>query len=543
MLSLIDATGEKRPIVGYERYHIKHVEDGCDKLEFDIDVTADVYQYIQEECVIENEDNVWLVKKIDDDRVSCELDFDFLKSRFYKNYESLTRTLTQVLEEHLPSGWTVQGANVSSISRTIRFDFCTDFDVIYECMNTYDVRFVWNIKKKTVTVYDPTQMSPTGEYLTSELNLKSLSFKGSSTDFATRIYAYGKEGVGIEDALVIVDGVETTYGLPYVDNNEYASKTICAYFSDERFEDPNSLYDKAIELLKNYAFPVRSFECKVIDLAKQNPEYSFLDFSMHKKVTLIDAERKIKVEHQIVEYDEYPDENDDNTVTLSCVPSTIKSGTDKKIASTEEKIEKASTDMSYRMNMATAMLTAAFGGYVTQNNGELFIMDNEDPALAKVVWRFNVNGFGKSSTGIDGPYTTAMTVDDTFVTNMIQAMVIRGDYIEANSIKADAINQSYTDGVLSQSFSAAEGLVQATFENLSNYLSNEENTGELDVLKQTIVDLKSTIEGLSLSYSQSFAGGMNHVKNSSGLNKTNGWTNIRREEIHGIFEPVLNVSL
>lgn len=524
MLRLIAADSSEHPITSYENYHIKHVEDGCDTLTFDLDVNDEIYPLIQEECRIINKNNHWLIKKIDDDRISCELDFDFLKQRFYKNYESKTRTLAQVLESHLPNGWIVEGANVSSISRTIRFDYCTDYDVVYECMKTYDVRFVWNIKIKVLKVVDTSKIEPTGEYLTSELNLKSLSFKGETTEFATRLYAYGKDGIGIEEAIISVDGNDVVYGLPYVDNTGYAEKVVCAYFSDERFTVPTNLYKEALSRIKTLSFPVRSYECKVIDLAKQSKEYEFLDLQMHKKVTLIDAERQIHVVHLVVEYDEYPDDEENNTVTLSCVPGTIQSSTQSKISATEEKIENTRTDFDYRINMATAMLTGAFGGHIYQENGEMFIMDNADPQLAQVVWRYNINGIGKSTTGIAGPYTTAMTIDDTFITNLIQAMIIRGEYIEAKSIKADAINQEYTDGVLGQAFSAAEGVVKSYFENVTNYLTNEEETGQLDVLRKDIANVVSTVDGITATYSQSYTGGINYVKNSSGLNGTNSWS-------------------
>lgn len=523
MLRLIAADGSEHPITSYENYHIKHKEDGCNNLTFDVDLSDAIYPLIQEECRIVNKDNHWLIKKIDDDRISCELDFDFLKQRIYKDYKSSTRTLAQVLESHLPAGWIVEGANVSSIGRTISFDFCTDYDVVYECMKTYDVRFVWNIKDKVLKVVDTSKIVPTGEYLTSELNLKSLSFKGETTSFATRLYAYGKDGIGIEEAIISVGGSDAVYGLPYVDSNSYADKIVCAYFKDERFTVPTNLYNEAVLRLNTLSFPVRSYECKVIDLAKQSKEYEFLDLQMHKKVTLIDAERQIHVVHLVVEYDEYPDDEDNNTVTLSCVPSTIQSSTQSKIESAEEKIEQTRTDFDYRVNMATAMLTGAFGGHIYQENGEMFIMDNPDPQLAQVVWRYNINGIGKSTTGIAGPYTTAMTIDDTFITNLVQAMIIRGDYIEANSIKATAINQEYTDGVLSQAFSAAEGMVKSSFNNVTQYLTNDEETGQLDVLRKDLANVVSTVDGITATYSQSYTGGINYVRNSSGLNSTSNW--------------------
>lgn len=514
MIVFYDAFGDPHPLSAYEDFCITHNLDGCDTMTFCIDTRHEQYPQLYEECRIVTDDNEWLIKKIDDDKIDCELNFDFLKTCVYSSYKSATRSLAEVLEDHLPDGWTIEGANISSIQRTIEFDFCTDYDVVYQCMNTYSVYFVWKIKEKRLVVYSQSAMQPTGEYLTNELNLKALSFKGETTDFATRLYAYGKDGMTMAEA--IVDG--EPYGLDYVENTSYVNKIVCAYWSDERYTVPEDLYADALEKLATLSFPVRSYECDVVDLAKQSDKYSFLDFKMHKKVTLIDVERGIRVEHQIVEYKEYPDEPERNKVTLSCVPETIQTRIASVSSTLSDETEKIVTSFDERIAMATAMLTGAFGSYFYSNGSELFMMDNPDPAQAEVVWRWNVNGFGKSSTGIDGPYTTALTFDDQFITNTINAMVIRGSLIEADSIAATSISQSYTDGVLEQSFSAAEGLVQAAFSDLSTYLSNDDGTGELDVIQKSLTQMRATIDALTLNFANEYQGGVNYVHNSSGLN-------------------------
>ncbi len=435
MIRLIGADGVHHPLSGYRRLHIKHKLDGCDTLTFYLDTAHEQYPLIAEECRILAAGNSWLVKKIDDDRITCELNFDFLKGRFYRNYKSETRLLTQVLAAHLPDGWTVENGNVSTIRRSISFDYCTDYDVVYQCMHTYGVYFVWHIPEKRVVVHNPDMEVPTGEYLTTELNLKALSFKGSTSDFATRIYAYGADGMTMESA--IVDG--TAYGLQYIDDNTYSDKVVVAYWADERYTVPENLYADAKAKLAVMANPVRSYSCDAEDLAARDSRYSFLDFAMHKVITLIDRDRGIRVNHQIVEYDEYPDGEDDNKITLSSVPATIKTRTARIAEQTTEEIAQSSNYLESRINMATAMLTGVFGGHVYSNGSEIFIMDTADPNTAQVVWRWNINGFGKSSTGIQGPYTTAMTFDDTFITSLINAVVIRGEYIVANSIAANKL--------------------------------------------------------------------------------------------------------
>lgn len=521
MIVFYDAAGSPVPLEDYEDYSVTHKLDGCDEMTFSLDTHHDLYPLLYEEARVVANGNEWLVKKIDDDKIDCELNFDSMKGTIYSSYRSTTRTLQEVLEDHLPEGWAILGAGVSSIRRTIEFDYCTDFDVIYQCMSTYKVYFVWDIPRKRLTVVSQTAMQSTGEYLTSELNLKSLSFKGDTTEFATRLYAYGKDGMTMEEA--IVNGER--YGLPYVENKSYVDKVVCAFWSDDRYTVPENLYEDALDKLTTLSMPVRSYECNVIDLAKQNDEYSFLDFSMHKKVTLIDIERSIRVEHQIVEYMEYPDEPDRNKVTLSCVPDTIRTAIQNAVSTFGDEIERVQTDYDARIAMATAMLTGAFGGYVFSNGSELFIMDAEDPAQAQVVWRWNVNGFGKSSTGIDGPYTTALTFDDQFITSVINAMVIRGSLIEANSVKAESISQSYTDEVLQQSFSASKGLVEALFQQISTYLSNDDGNGKLDVIHSKLTDIQATIDGLQVSIASAYSGGINYAKNSSGLNGvSDDWT-------------------
>ena len=687
MISIYDSAGALHPLKGYTNYRIRHKENGEDTLSFYMDTALEQYRLIREEAKIQTEQNEYLVKKIDDNKIDCVLNFDFLKERAYYDYKSETETLLAVLLRHLPAGWTVEGGNVSTIRRTITFDACTDYDVVMQCRKTYSVKFMWFILEKRLVVVDPDQMNPTGEYVTNELNLKSLSFKGETTSFATRLYAYGLDGMTMEEA--IVDG--SRYGKTYVDNTEYADKVICATWVDERYTVPENLYTDAVNKLADLSWPVRSYSCKVDDLAKQNPRYSFLTFSMWRKITLIDTQRNIRVEHQIVQYDEYPEDSGRNEIVLSCVPKkitdrineamesgggdavdqlrqeletfinttystdlanlnqkidgkieTFNQATDPALnwtdadtkaehvgdlwydtanqkyyrydltenvytwqelkatppdsvvtaingkariftsqpappysvgdlwfdssssdimtcttarasgsytASDWEKRNKYTDDtvaeevdaklveavadltelvydqdsavtqaLTDRLNMATAMLTTAFGSYFYVDNGNLYMMDDTDPAQAQVVWRWNVNGFGKSSTGIDGPYTTAMTVDDSFLTGVVNATIIRGDLIEANSISAEKIQQTYTDGVLTSAYTAAKGYVDAMFTDLNNYLSNDDGSGQIDILRADITNIQQTIEGLNIDFSESFRGGINYVHNSSGLN-------------------------
>lgn len=78
---------------------------------------------------------------------------------------------------------------------------------------------------------------------------------------------------------------------------------------------------------------------------------------------------------------------------------------------------------------ASNQITSALGGYIYKTQDELYIMDTDNPNTAQKVWRWNLNGLGYSSTGIEGPYNLAITQDGQIV----------GDFIATGTISADRV--------------------------------------------------------------------------------------------------------
>ena len=75
---------------------------------------------------------------------------------------------------------------------------------------------------------------------------------------------------------------------------------------------------------------------------------------------------------------------------------------------------------------ATALINAGINGYVVVNSNEILIMDTPDKTTAAKVWRWNSGGFGYSSTGYNGTYGTAITMDGAIIADFITAGVLRG---------------------------------------------------------------------------------------------------------------------
>ena len=96
----------------------------------------------------------------------------------------------------------------------------------------------------------------------------------------------------------------------------------------------------------------------------------------------------------------------------------------------------------------TQLLAGGYGGHVvigTSADGypeEILIMDTEDKATAVNVIRMNSAGIGFSSSGYNGPFDTAWTVDGHFYADWIDAGTLNANLIRAGEI-TDAYNQFY----------------------------------------------------------------------------------------------------
>lgn len=121
------------------------------------------------------------------------------------------------------------------------------------------------------------------------------------------------------------------------------------------------------------------------------------------------------------------------SIHLGSLRSTLISTLNDREASTIQTIEDTFAHVSDEVNRATAWLTGSNGYIVAVKNQdgswkELLAMDTNDPAQAIKVMRLNENGLGGSSTGINGPYTTAILSDGTIVATRIATGILQDHY-------------------------------------------------------------------------------------------------------------------
>ena len=437
-------------------YYIKQLASGLDELLFTISIWDENYAAIQEESSIREESGSpvnYLVKAIDGGKqtatVKCQIDLDDWKSVLSLNYNSGSNSVGDIVNAVKPTGWTVTNHSGITYKRTIKLEAATPLDVLDQCRSTFNnITFRFDNINKIVDIINMTGGTNLGAFVTRDLNLTANDYKGKSSNFATRLYAYGKDGLSFAS----ING-----GKPYVENHTYSDRVICAYWSDERYTVAANLLLDAQAKINAMAVPQRSFDLSVVDLAAVDPaKYGELDFKLFSVVSLIDQTRSgSKVDHTVVERWIYPYHPEKNKVTLSTAAPRIQSQVSQIINSVTNVNSDWNQQQAAYINALTASILGASGGSVrlldTNDDGEpdtLYIADDPDPDQAVHVWRFNYQGWAASTNGYNGPFTLGATFDDggTIYANVLKVLNINADNINAGTINADNINVTNING-------------------------------------------------------------------------------------------------
>ncbi len=468
MLTLYSG-GKGYPIQN-DDYYIREIPGGLNEVIFNISIWDELYPLLTEEANIrEGEGQLYLIKQIDGGaqaaKVVCQLDLDEWRSEMLLNYTNGSATVNQTISGILPNGWTIQDRALLNIRRTIEGNY-TPFEVVQACQETYGVQVQFDNKTKAITLFFAENEKPLGAFATRDLNLKEINYKGKSTNFATRLYAYGKDGLSF---------ASINDGKPYVDDNTYSSRVICAYWKDERYEVAENLLEDAKKNLAAIAVPQRSYDCNVVDLAATNPEmYGFQDFSMFSVITLIDDSKNARINHQVVERWSYPYYPEKNKVILSTVVPKIQS----QIVQVQQQINNPNSNFQQiqqsKIDNATNWLTGADGYVIAvkDDNGtwkEILFLDTPSAETAKNVLRINTNGIGFSTNGVNGPYRNAWTIDGSLVADFITTGVLTANLIKAGVLQslngATSINMETGEASLTGSITTASDGFQVTLGN------------------------------------------------------------------------------
>ena len=447
-----------------DKCYCDHNLNGFDTLTFEIQRKNDNHKSIVEEAKVYVFGNRFIIKKIDEHSdfttVNCELDLDEWKAKINKNYRAVNELIINVMQNVIPDGWTITyGTGVDTTSRATvekqegkEFIAVTSLELLDYISNAFSVVFNFDVLLKTITVINIDAFTSSGDFFMEDLNMTELGYNGDSTNFITRVYAYGKDGLTFAD---INDDKE------YVENVSYSNKIINYVLIDERYTVKANLLQYAQKVLNEKCQPVKSYTCSI-----KNFEGSIW---LYKVVTIIDQRRQTKVEHQCVKYREYNNHNLD-VITLSSQSPSIEKIVSDNVKTTNDLIAEQSTYIfgviQDEIEEATSKITGNQGGYfkwIYDADGKPIELvnfgDTKDINTAQKVWRWNQGGLGHSNNGYNGTYDLALTNDGKINASMITTGILNAGVIRAGIIQ-DLQNSNFWNletGAFSLSANATVG--------------------------------------------------------------------------------------
>ena len=261
-------------------------------------------------------------------------------------------------------------------------------------------------------------------------------------------------------------------------------KTTRIHYSDIKISEETS-ESQALEALRNTA--KQEFENGIdkpqvtatVEFVPLQDTEEYKDFSVLEKVYIGDTvqifheDLKIELSTKVISYEFDALSQRYKKVILGNVNP--KYGDTQRQYVKQQK-EETTTALEQAIINATQLITGNSGGYVvlhpSEKPQEIFIMDTPDMNSAQRVWRWNLSGLGYSSTGTNGPFELAMTMDGAIIADFITAGTINGALIKAGSVETESLSQEYkqsvTDAIndvessVTQAFQAADGKLSST---------------------------------------------------------------------------------
>lgn len=287
------------------------------------------------------------------------------------------------------------------------------------------------------------------------VNLLDLTKYQDATKIATCLIPYGanveyKDKVGKKQTR-IVDITSVNGGKDYI---EAEPATIEKYgkiwttYQWQDITDPSQLLTKARALLADAVSIPETLSVKALDL-----NYTGVDIRRFRVGYWTTAESKphgIKKDFLLAKLDLYLDDPQKGSIALGSTVKTFTSATIKKQVELSKAIEATASNASQEINRkvenATNLITGGFGGYVIIDNNDpvtgeemhpwrILIMNTPDKATAKNIIQFNQNGIGFSTTGINGPYRNAWTIDGNLVADFITTGTMLADRIRGGILE------------------------------------------------------------------------------------------------------------
>lgn len=233
------------------------------------------------------------------------------------------------------------------------------------------------------------------------------------------------------DSYVTIESIND--GKDYIENKEAIESGIGYVWRTVHFNvltDPEAVKTAGENWLKDNQFANMTIDVTAVDLSDLNNDIESFDLG--------DSVRTIAKPFGMDRWSYITQRKVDllNPVTKHniSIGETIKKSYTQQVASENSNIKKGMPQQAAILDLAKnnaseLIKNASEGNILTiyDENGkpkELLIMDTNDINTAQKVWRWNVNGLGYSSTGYNGEYGLAMTMDGAIVADIIKTGIL-----------------------------------------------------------------------------------------------------------------------
>ena len=263
-------------------------------------------------------------------------------------------------------------------------------------------------------------------------NIADLSSERSPEDIVTRLIPLGIEVTPNDQSTlpryVVIDGVNN--GVGYVQNDELFQKygPIYGVRQWDTITDPNVLKSTAQAYVNSLALP-ESFEIEAVDL-------SYIDdgvaaFSVGYNTHIVSSAHGIDTEYLLTSKATHLTNPANDTITLGDTKASLSQQVVNNKNEAQKENNDTKTDLGNTIVQTGMTITGAKGGYVIMDTydedgnavapWQILIMDSPSKESAKNVIRMNQNGIGFSTTGYNGPYTNAWTIDGNLNATFIRS--------------------------------------------------------------------------------------------------------------------------
>lgn len=311
-----------------------------------------------------------------------------------------------------------------------------------------------------------------GEFEFDNFNIKLSSNRGQNKGVTIQ---YGKNLKSINAELDIQSVYSSVYPYAITDKGKYKSlteKTIELNNANQYGEKRTLILDLSEEFEKGETITESKLRTKAAEYVNKNKVYQIqnnikVDFiqlwqskdyattaalekvKLGDYVTVLYKELGVNALAEVISYSYDSLAEKYNSIELGNAKQKLTT-TLNKVTTIESEIVTEKSEREKAIDKATELITGGLGGYVvispndeTGYPEEILIMDTDSKLTAHNVIRLNKNGIGFSTTGYSGRYTTAWTIDGSFVADFITSGTLNADIIKAGTLQDVARNTSF----------------------------------------------------------------------------------------------------